>query len=98
MTTKSIVKILKAFSRYLNYINNHGQDEVIDTIKENSSSLIITMRGHMGETYDLEVYVAEENGELCIKSTSTGISIFDYGTDLLCDITEKQLEYIKFGG
>ena len=79
MSVRKIIDILDAFSRYLDFVNTHGYDEVIEKIIPNFSILIITLRGHQGETYDLEVWISED-GELNIRN-STGESMLaeEYG-------------------
>lgn len=44
-------------------MNNHGFDDVVETVKDNYNTLLVTMRGHMGETYELEVFLSGTTGE-----------------------------------
>ena len=81
MPIQSVIEILKAYQRYVDYMNDHGFDEIIESIKENWTSLLITMRGHMGETYEMEVYFSGITGELCIESSVTHVI-----ADILCDV------------
>lgn len=92
-------KILNAFSRYLNYINNHGADEVIESVKNGkliSGSLEITLRGHCGETYVLMAYLKDDE-ELCIVEPCTGNKVFDLWLDIFPDSTEEEINRIKYG-
>jgi len=96
MPIRDIIRILIGYKRYLDYINCHGYDEVIETIKENGSTLLITVRGHMGETYEHEVYISEATGELCVENSITHESVFDYlnETD---GMNESILQKLKYG-
>ena len=90
------MEILNAFSRLLNFMNNNGFDEVIEAIKnEYDTTLIITMRGHQGETYDLEVWNSYTTGELCVENLINHASIFDFAEEY--NMTEEDVKYIKFG-
>lgn len=78
-------------------MNNHGFDDVIAAITENLNTLLITMRGHMGETYVLEVYLSSEQGELCIDDAATNVSIFNVLDFEEYGITKDVLKYFKYG-
>ena len=98
MPVNEILEILKAFNRYVTYMNNHGLDEVINSIRVDSASIIVTMKGHMGELYELNVYLSSENGELCVEDIVSGGSVLDF----FCSIeeyglTKEVLNYIKSG-
>ena len=97
MPIQSVIEILKAYQRYVDYMNDHGFDDVIESIKENWTSLLITMRGHMGETYEMEVYFSGITGELCIESSVTHVSVFDVLDFEEYEITEDVLNYFKYG-
>ena len=97
MPIQSVIEILNAYSRYVDYMNNHGFDDIVESIKENWTSLIITMRGHMGETYDVEVYFSATTKELCIESAVTHVSVFDTLDFEEYEITEKVLNHLKYG-
>lgn len=92
-----IISILQGFKRYLDYMNRRGFDEVIDSIKENNNSLIITMRGHQGETYELKVYLSETTNELHIENTHTNESIFDIIDLKEYGMTNDTVHYFKYG-
>ena len=97
MPIQSVIEILKAYQRYVDYMNDHGFDDVIESIKENYNSLLITMRGHMGETYENEVYFSGVTGELCIDSAVTHVNVFDVLDFDEYEITEEILNYFKYG-
>ena len=97
MPIKDVVEILNAYKRYVDYMNNYGHDEVIDAIKVNGDSLLVTMRGHMGETYEQEVYFSKSSGELCVDIAGRQESVFDYMEFEENDAAEVILNYIKFG-
>ena len=97
MPIQSVIEILKAYQRYVDYMNDHGFDDVIESIKENWTSLLITMRGHMGETYEMEVYFSGITGELCIESSVIHVSVFDVLDFEEYGITEDVLNYFKYG-
>lgn len=97
MPIEVVINLLTAYQRYVNYMNNHGYDDVVDSIKENYNSLLITMRGHMGETYENEIYFSGTTGELCIESAVTHVSIFDVIDFEEYGITKELLNYFKFG-
>ena len=96
MPIQIVMEILKGYEKYVDYMNNHGFDDVIDTIKENHNSLLITMRGHMGETYEVEVYFSGTTGELCIEDAITNVSVFDTLDLEEYGITEKLLYSFKY--
>lgn len=97
MPIGSMIEILEAYQRYVDYMNDHGFDDVIESIKENRFALLITMRGHMGETYEMEVYFSETTGELCIDDAITHVSVFDVLDFDEYEITEEVLHYLKYG-
>lgn len=96
METTKRNDILKAHERYLNYINNNGQDETIKAIKEKDFSLILTMQGHMGETYEHEIYL-DTTGEIHIENATTHESIFEYIDFEEYGTTQEEIDYIKYG-
>ena len=97
MPIKEVIEILKAFQRYIDYMNNHGFDDVVESIKENYNTLLIAMRGHMGEIYDIEVYLSGTTGELCIEDAITHVNIFDVIDFEEYGITDELLHYFKYG-
>lgn len=96
MPIKKVIEILQAYKRYLDYMNMMGHDEVIDSVIDYGSSLLITIRGHMGETYEQEVYLSNETGELFIY-TSDGEDVFELIDFEDYELAEKKFNYIKYG-
>ena len=94
MPIEKVIEILNSFKRYVDYMNNHGFDEVVESIREAADSLFITMRGHCGETYELEV--SSENGALHIKN-SDGYNLFDIIDLEEYELTKAKLHYIIYG-
>ena len=97
MPIGAVIEILEAYQRYVDYMNNNGFDDVIESIKENWQSLLITMRGHAGETYEMEVYLSETTKELCIDDAITHVSVYDVLDFEEYGITDEVLHYLKYG-
>ena len=97
MTIGDVIQLLQAYQRFVDYMNDHGFDDVIESIKDNYNSLLITMKGHMGETYEMEVYFSGTTGELCIESAVTHVSVFDVLDFEEYGITEEKLNFFKYG-
>ena len=95
MSIDDVINILKSFQRYVNFINNNGFDEVIKNISEYDDGLLITMRGHCGETYQVEVY--ERNNELIIINHDSKDNILDIIDIYEYDLTDELLDYLKYG-
>lgn len=97
MTGKQRIETIKGFERYQDFINNHGADETIERIREENNSLIFSMKGHMGEAYELKAYISADE-EVHIENMVDGASVFEYGSFLEdYGITERELHFIKFG-
>lgn len=96
MPIKKVIEILQAYKRYLDYMNSHGHDEVIDSVIDYGSSLLITIRGHMGETYEQEVWISDTRKELCIN-VREGEDLFELIDLEDYELTEEKLNYIKYG-
>ena len=97
MPIGSVIKILRAYKRYVDHMNDHGFDDVIENINQQHDSLLITMRGHMGETYDMEVSVSESTRELVVKNAISHEDVFEVIDKEEYGLTEAKLHYIKFG-
>lgn len=97
MSIGYVIELLAAYKRYVDHMNNNGYDEVIDSIKENQNSLLITMKGHMGETYEMEIYFSDTTGELCIEETETHENILNVIDLEACNLTEEDINYFKYG-
>lgn len=97
MSPEAIAKILEAYSRLMDYINNHGYgDEMITNIRVSfNNTLVVTLRGHMGELYDAVVWLDEETGELQVKNPETNVNFFDVVKEF--DIPKNVIKYIKCG-
>ena len=96
MPIETVIEILKAYGRYVDYMNDHGSDDVIELIKDNTDSLLITMRGHCGETYELEVWTAAD-GQLHIENPLDHTSVFDIIDMEEYELTKAKLHYIIYG-
>lgn len=101
MTIGIAINILQAFERYVDFLNDNGHDEVVLSIEAedryNWEYLIVTMCGHMGETYKLKVSVSEGTNELRVE-TMEGDNVFEtinYVEEY--EITEKEWKYIVYG-
>lgn len=92
MTAEQEKKIVDGFYRYLDYINNNGYDEIIDVLEQSERGVAFSLHGHNGETYQLEAFLLEETGEVCIENEN-GDSVFS----LMDDITSEEMFYIKTG-
>lgn len=98
MSIPRVIELLTAFERYVEYMNQHGQDDVIQELESYYEGLLITMRGHNGETYELEVYFSGVNeGELCIDEPATNVSVFDVIDYEEYELTEEIVHYLKYG-
>lgn len=97
MPINEVIELLSAYQRYVEYMNDHGFDDVVESVKENYNSLLITMRGHMGELYENEIYFSGITGELCIESAVTHVSIFDVIDYEEYDLTEEKVHFLKYG-
>lgn len=97
MPIKEVVELLSAYQRYVDYMNDHGLDDVIHSVQENWTSLLVTMRGHMGELYEMEIYFSGTTGELCIESATTHVSVYDVLDFEEYGITKEVLKYLKYG-
>lgn len=97
MSPEAIAKILEAYSRLMDYINNHGYgDEMIINIRVSfNNTLVVTLRGHDGITYDAVVWLDEETGGLQVKNPVTNINFFDLAKEF--DIPDETIKYIKYG-
>ena len=95
MSAQEISNILNSFSRLLDFMNNHGYDETIQNIKVDDTILIITIQGHQGEIYDLEVWNSYTTGNLCVENPINHVSIFDFAEEY--NMTENDVKYIKTG-
>ena len=98
MTVKELLDILNGFNRYVTHMNNHGYDDVIESVRVNDAFLVVGMRGHLGETYEQKVYLSSETGELCVEDTISGDSILDFLSSIEdYGLTKEVLHYIKYG-
>lgn len=95
MPIRTVLAILQEFKRYVDFVNEHGNDELVDAIKKNGETLLVTMRGHCGETYDLEVYLSDKTGELCVENPVSKASVFDFADEY--GWTKEDVQYIKLG-
>ena len=95
MTIKKVLEIMKTFERYIDFINNHGNDDVIDSITTGWGFLLVTLRGHMGEKTILKVYLLGE--ELCIDIAGRNESVFDYIDIDALEATQEEIDYIRYG-
>ena len=107
MSIETMINILKAFKRYIDYMNNKGHDETIRNIEVcndsektrafgENESLIITMCGHMGETYKLKVYISSYSNELCIMSNGVHLLEQKFFIDVY-GLTKDEWNYIILG-
>lgn len=97
MAIKKVLEILKAFERYVDFINNHGNDEVIDSIVTGTNYLLITLRGHMGEKTLLKVYLYKSTNELYIDIAGRNESVFDYIDIDALETTQEEIDYVRYG-
>lgn len=95
MSVQEIANILNSFSRLLDFMNCHGHDETIQNIEVDGTILIITLQGHQGEVYDLEVWNSYTTGELCVENPINHVSMFDFAEEY--DMTENDVKYIRTG-
>lgn len=95
MTLEMIIKILVAYSRLLTFLNDNGYDETIANIKViEDLKLQITLNDHMGNSYDVVVWV-DNTGELHVENPVSHQSFFDVAEEF--NMTPIDVEYIKFG-
>ena len=97
MPIKHVIEILESFQRYVDWMNDHGQDDMVSEIKAKDDKLLVAMRGHCGEKYGLTVYLGIDN-ELCIEDTVTGIDVLDTAHFIEdYEITDDIMQYLRFG-
>ena len=107
MPIEIMINILQAFKRYVDFMNSKGHDETIKVVEEYNGiskafgeceSLIVTMCGHMGETYKLRVYISNYSDELCIVDVASGSHLFER-IDFINEygLTKEEYNYVIMG-
>ena len=96
MPLDRVLSILNSYKRLLDYLNSHGYDEVVECVQVcEDEYLQITLRNHIGSTYDVITWDDAVTGELYVESAETRQSFFDVYKEF--GITEPGLSYIRFG-
>ena len=95
MPIRTVLTILQEFERYVDFINENGNDDVVDAVKVNDDVLLVTMMGHCGEMYELKVSLSDEARELQINNVASGTSVFDFADEY--GWTQEDVRYMKFG-
>lgn len=86
-------KCLLFFNRWLTFINNNGQDQVIsNAVLLPFPSVYVKTTGHNGEVYEYALSI-KDNEEFTIKHN--GQDIFDYLDLDEYGLTEEDINYFK---
>lgn len=98
MQPEEIIEILNTYKKYINFINNNGDNLYIHNIKvkdECSNHLYITLKGYMGEIFEQEVFLSESK-ELNVINKETGDDILLFNLEVNEDMSREDYEYIKY--
>lgn len=98
MNPERIIEILDAYKKYINFINNSGDDLCIHKIKvgdKNSDHLYITLKGYMGEIFEQEVFLSESK-ELNVINRETGDDILLFNLEVNENMSREDYEYIEY--
>ena len=98
MNPEKIIEILDSYKKYINFINNNGDNLCIHKIKvgdESSDHLYVTLKGYMGEIFEQEVFLSKSK-ELNVINRETGDNILLFNLEVNEDMSREDYEYIKY--
>lgn len=98
MQPEEIIEILNTYKKYINFINNNGDNLCIHNIKvgdESSDHLYVTLKGYMGEIFEQEVFLSKSK-ELNVINRETGDNILLFNLEVNEDMSREDYEYIKY--
>ena len=94
-TIADVSRTVEAVARYLEVVNNKGDDITISAIPKCDGNVItFKFRGHCGETWQTEAWIGN-NGELHLENANTRQDVFLYAYEY--GWTKEEVQYMKFG-